>query len=107
MNATNDEGQPVISSDGEVTVVPRIDSYFNRGNNSGSYLRFDANLSEGLYQEQWSYVLDHASSVKLVLVHSWNEYHERTAIEPHLDRTAQVNSTYLYDLTAHYISEIG
>ena len=29
VNASNDEGNPVISSDGEVTLVPRIDSYFD------------------------------------------------------------------------------
>ena len=106
-HATNDEGSPVISSDGEVTIVPRIDSYFDSGYSGGSYLRFDPNLSEGLYQEQWSYVIDHRSQVSLVLIYSWNEYHERTAIEPHTDFTANVNSTYLLDLTAQYIPELG
>jgi len=104
VNATNDEGQPVISSDGEVTLVPRIDSYFDRGYQGGSYLRFDSDLSEGLYQEQWSYVLNNTPEVKLVLVYSWNEYHERTAIEPHQDLTANVNSNYLLNLTARYVA---
>ncbi|MDG6983103.1 MAG: hypothetical protein JRN28_00895 [Nitrososphaerota archaeon] len=106
VNATNDEGQPVISPDGEVTIVPRIDSYFDRGY-SGSYLRFDPNLSQGLYQEQWSYVLGHSSEVKLVIIYSWNEYHERTAIEPHVDATAAVGPSYLANLTASYISELS
>jgi hypothetical protein len=104
MNATNDEGQPVFSADGEVTLVPRIDSYFDRGYEGGSYLRFDSNLSQGLYQEQWSYVLNNTPEVKLVLVYSWNEYHERTAIEPHQDLTAHVNPVYLLNLTARYIA---
>lgn len=106
VNVTNDEGQPMISADGEVTLVPRIDSYFNRGYQSGSYLRFDPTLSEGLYQEQWSYVLSHSSEVNLVLIYSWNEYHERTEIEPHFDATALANSTYLLNLTSDYLRKL-
>lgn len=106
-NATNDEGLPVISSDGEVTIVPRIDSYYGRANASGFYLRFDPNLNEGLYQEQWSYVLAHSSSVKLIIIYSWNEYHERTEIEPHFDGTASVAQDYLANLTAQYIARLG
>jgi len=106
VNATNDEDQPVISTDGEVTLVPRIDSYFDRGYQNGSYLRFDSNLSEGLYQDQWSFVLNNTSEVKLVLIYSWNEYHERTSIEPHQDFTARVDSTYLSDLTIRYVAPV-
>ncbi|MDE1854067.1 MAG: hypothetical protein KGI38_10050 [Thaumarchaeota archaeon] len=105
-NATNDEGPPVISSDGEVTLVPRIDSYYDQGYQNGSFLRFDPSLSKGLYQEQWGYVLSHSSSVKLVIIYSWNEYHERTAIEPHIDFTANINSTYLSNLTSYYASKL-
>ena len=106
-NATNDEGQPLISADGEVTLVPRIDSHFDAGYSSGSYLRFDQSLSLGLYQEQWNYVIDHRSQIGLVLIYSWNEYHERSAIEPHADFTADVGSTYLLNLTAYYVSALG
>jgi hypothetical protein len=104
-NATNDEGTPVTSADGEVTIVPRIDSYFDREYEGGSYLRFDTHL-EGLYAEQWTYVFAHCSQVKLVLIYSWNEYHERTAIEPHMDHTVDVSSTYLSNTTSHYVSEL-
>ena len=103
LNATNDEGQPVISADGEVTLVPRIDSYFDRGYQNGSYLRFDANLSEGLYGEEWNYVLSHKSSVRLVIIYSWNEFHERTAIEPHIDWNEALPEDYLLNVTAGYV----
>ena len=105
-NATNDEGQPVISADGEVTLVPRIDSYFDRAYQGGSYLRFDANLSEGLYQEQWSHVLGHRTSIHLVIIYSFNEYHERTAIEPHIDENRTLAPNYLLNVTARYISTL-
>jgi len=101
-NVTNDEGQPVISADGEVTIVPRTDSYFDRAYQNGSYLRFDASLTEGLYEEQWNYVLSQRSSIHLVIIYSWNEYHERTAIEPHVDGNNTLPEGYLLSVTARY-----
>ena len=109
VNASNDEGNPVISSDGEVTLVPRIDSYYYAiFGYSDSNLRFDPNLSMGLYQEQWSFVLNHKSSVNLVLVYSWNEYHERSEIEPHFDYTNNTLSAfYLTNLTKSYVNQLN
>lgn len=107
MSAANDEGSPVISQDGEVTIVPRIDSYYQfKFGFSASYLRFDQSLTKGLYQEQWNFVLSNEHAVKLVLIYSWNEYHERTAIEPHFDATANVSVSYLSDMTASYIVKL-
>lgn len=107
VNASNDEGNPVISKDGEVTVVPRIDSFYNYefGYQAG-YLMFDPTLSQGLYQEQWNYVLSRSSDVKLVLIYSWNEYHERTAIEPHYDYTYGGSPSYLLNLTSYYTAKL-
>jgi hypothetical protein len=108
VNATYDEGNPVISDDGEFTIVPRIDSYYNEGYQGGSYLRFDPNLASGLYAEQWSYVLAHRSQVQLVLIYSFNEYHERSEIEPHSDYTnSTVGPSYLLDLTARYTTDLN
>ncbi|MDG6941982.1 MAG: hypothetical protein JRN34_03550 [Nitrososphaerota archaeon] len=107
VDAANDIGNPFISSDGEVTIVPRIDSYYN--NRSGyqeGYLRFDPTLQLGLYQAEWNFVLNHRSEVKLVLIYSWNEYHERSTIEPHVDGTSSVPSTYLLNLTASFTSQL-
>jgi hypothetical protein len=108
VNATNDEGNATISNDGEVTIVPRIDSYYNEGYQSGSYLRFDPTLASGLYAAQWSYVVAHRSQVQLVLIYSFNEYHERSEIEPHSDCTnSTVGPSYLLDLTAQYTNELN
>jgi len=107
VNASNDIGDPYISPDGEVTVVPRIDSYF--GNASGyqqGYLRFDSTLQLGLYCYEWNYLLSHKGEVKLVLIYSWNEYHERSAIEPHADGTSPMASNYLLNLTASFVSQL-
>jgi len=74
VNASNDIGNPVISTDGEVTIVPRIDSYYNyEFGYQGGYMRFDPSLTQGLYQAQLNYVLSESSSVRLVIIYSWNE----------------------------------
>ncbi len=104
VDAANDIGNPLISSDGEVTIVPRIDSYYNnRSGNQEGYLRFDPALQLGLYQAEWSFVISHRSQVKLVLIYSWNEYHERSAIEPHYDGTSAEGYSYLLNVTAAYV----
>jgi hypothetical protein len=90
VNYTNDIGNPVISSDGEVAVVPRIDScsyYLGDPQQRGGCLQFDSNLTLGLYQYEWNYVIRNRSQVKLVLIYSWNENYERSAIEPHYEPT--------------------
>lgn len=103
VNVSNDVGEPFISSDGEVTIVPRIDSYYSYlFHYQAGYLRFDPTLRLGLYQYEWNYVLSHQSDVKLVLIYSWNEYHERTEIEP-----AGATDAYLLNLTTRYASVLG
>jgi hypothetical protein len=106
VNYSNDLGNPVISSDGEVGVVPRIDSYYyylgdpqNRG-----YLRFNSNLTLGLYQYEWNYVIQHKSQVRLVIIYSWNEYYERSAIEPHFEPTGKLSA--LANYTSSYVSQL-
>lgn len=105
VNMSNDVGDPYISPiDGEVTIVPRIDPYFNyaAGHQLG-FLRFDPTLQLGLYRYEWNYLFGHRSQVKLVLIYSWNEYHERTEIEPHSDGNSTVPEGYLLNQTASYV----
>ncbi len=99
----NYEQNPFVSSDGEVGIAPRYDDYYLRPD----YMRFDYRMTEGMYGSEWSYVAGVAKSVNLVLIYSWNEYHERTAIEPHWDYTAQAGSDYLTNLTASYVAKLG
>jgi hypothetical protein len=102
VNISNDVGAPGLSPDGEVTIVPRIDSYpnFEAGYQSG-YLRFDPTLSLGLYGYEWNWVIANHQDVKLVLIYSWNEYHERTAVEP-----SGVEGSELLNMTATYIAKL-
>jgi hypothetical protein len=80
----NYEHPPVISSDGEVGIVPRYDDSFQRPN----YMRFDPTMSLGLYYYEWNYVIQNKPRVNLVLLYGWNEYHERTVLEDHADFTS-------------------
>ena len=105
VNMTNDIGNPVISTDGEVTLVPRIDSFpdYALGYQAG-YLKFDSTLTLGLYQYEWSYIVSHRDEIRLVLIYSWNEYHERTAIE--LQSTTELSPAYLLDITSSFIFKV-
>lgn len=89
----NYEAPPIIR-DGEVGIVPRYDDYYQRGQ-SGNYMRFDYNMTQGLYAAEWNYVIQNKNSIRLVLLYSWNEYHERTELEPH------------WDFNAGYVSEVN
>ncbi len=102
VDMANDVGTPQLSSDGEVTIVPRIDSYPNfRAGYQDGYLRFDPTLRLGLYSYEWNWVIANHQSVKIVLIYSWNEYHERTAIEP-----AGVDAGELLNMTATFTAKL-
>ena len=104
MNMTNDEGNPVVSSDGEVTIIPRVDSYYNYlSGYQGGYLRFDASLQLGLYSYEWNFVLSHRNEARLVLIYSWDEFHEKTAVEPYIDGSSSSPADYLLNMTSRFI----
>jgi two-component SAPR family response regulator len=55
-----------------------------------------------------AFVLSHENQVKLVFINSFNEYHERSEVEPHYDFTdSTVSPTYLLNLTALYTQELN
>ncbi|MHB1907373.1 MAG: hypothetical protein ACYCQJ_00725 [Nitrososphaerales archaeon] len=106
-NPASYEGNPNISSDGVVSITPRFDDHVLYPEGRSGYMIFDQNYTLDLYQEEWNYVLDHRASVSLVLIYSWNEYHERSAIEPHYDSTASVGPFYLLNTTQYFVSKLG
>jgi hypothetical protein len=73
--------KPKLSRDGYVGILPRYDDTHlpNRTNTT-----YDVNYTEGLYDEQWKEVLrlENENAVNFVAIYSWNEYHERSQIEP-------------------------
>ena len=64
---------------------------------------------EYLYDQQWQKALDCniQNAIDLITITSWNEFPERTAIEPHHDATASNQDPYfLYNKTMNYISQL-
>jgi hypothetical protein len=69
----------------------------------------DPNLTEGVYDQEWKNAIQLAKDRKIdtVTITSWNEYVERTEIEPHHDATAYNHDPYfLYNKTKDYINQI-
>ncbi|MCW4004012.1 MAG: glycosyl hydrolase [Candidatus Bathyarchaeota archaeon] len=88
--------QPVSVRDGQISVCPRYDA---------DGWQVDVNYTQGLYGQQWSRAVNEArqGNVKIITIISWNEFAKRTAIESHIDSTANVSPSYLLDLTKAYI----
>lgn len=106
--STQQNFNPTISADGYVSVTPRFDDslLYNSHCRSGS-LVLDQNYTLGLYQNQWNYVLGHKSSVSLVVINSWNEYFERSFIEPAVSYTNPTQNPYnLLDVTQAFVQEL-
>lgn len=97
-----------INRDGSFNVFPRFDEYYLERSNPA---RIDYDLSLRYNQEQWNLAYDYvkANRVKMVLITSWNEYHERHMIEPHKDVTAYNafdNDYFLQEETKAWITRI-
>ena len=90
----------------QVSVIPRFDdSRLNRTQNS----QIDPDLSQGIYDQQWQRAIQlwKAGEVNIIMVTSWNEFPERTAIEPHYDATAKnTDPFFLYEKTKTYVNQI-
>ena len=101
-NSSEYQGEPTISSDGVVTVIPRFDDYALHVSGSRPYYQvYDPTLTEGMYAHEWAYVFQHRPEIRMVIINSYNELHERTNIQP----TLQCGTTLLEETDA-YIAEL-
>ena len=90
----------------EISVTPRYDD--SRLNRTQSCV-VDANLTKGIYDQEWKNAIQLWEDRKIdtIMITSWNEYKERTEIEPHYDGTANnTNPYFLYNETKYYINQI-
>jgi hypothetical protein len=94
-----------VPRNGQIPVTPRFDdSRFRYPNYT-----IDIDLSEGVYDNQWKRAIDYVRKgvVDVITICSWNEYPERTAIEPHWDADAYNHNPYfLYVKTKNYIQQL-
>jgi hypothetical protein len=81
------------------------DPYLN-----GSYWNNTDPLNEPLYDYQWKEVLSNASAgkVQYVGIATWNDFTERTQIEPCYDNTSAYRDdpSFLLDKTRYYTSQL-
>jgi len=93
----------------QISVLPRFDDSRQYAMGLRDHVNVvDANLTEGLYQSQWERAISFANNgtINWITIASFNEYPERTAIEPAYDATAHVNPYYLYNMTKEYIIQL-
>lgn len=91
----------------EVSVTPRYDESRLADRSMG--IQIDPRLDEGVYDQEWEKAIQlwQLGQVETILISSWNEFYERTAIEPHFDATAvDPNPYFLYAKTEYYIAEL-
>ncbi len=89
----------------QISVVPRYD---DRGTRSPGW-SYDVDLSGGVYDAMWQDAIRlwREGKIDTILITSWNEYPERTAIEPHYDSTSpDIDPYFLYNKTKAYISQV-
>jgi prefoldin subunit 5 len=111
--SVDDEDYPItlpkLSKDGFTCIEPRYDD-----SHIGRSSTFDDDYSEGVYDRQWTWALKQGSNLSIIAIYSWNEYHERSQIEPHITNGTPVllpfTKTYQYNtlrsLYQQYSSDI-
>lgn len=104
-NDTNLTGALTIARDGYVALAPRIDtSHMVEAGADKENITLDPDLSGMWYANQWLWVLGRRGNISVVAIYSWNEYHERSQIEPHIDGETGWENRLLYDLTRAFIA---
>jgi hypothetical protein len=97
-----------VSADGYISVTPRYDDYYlYLAGSRDKFMRFDVDYTEGMCGRQWRLALvrEDKGEIAAVVLFSWNEYHERSAVEPHIDLCGA--DPYLnYDLTKAFITQL-
>jgi hypothetical protein len=81
---------PILSRDGYVGILPSYDDTHLPNKTNTTY---DINYTQGLYDDQWKKVLaleNMTGEVNFVGIYSWNEYHERSEVEPHISPDGKV-----------------
>ncbi len=96
-----------VSRENQESVTPRFDE--SRLANRPAKTKVDPRLDLGIYDQQWQNAIQQwkEGKVETILISTWNEFYERTAIEPLFDATATNNDPYfLYTKTQNYIAEL-
>jgi len=91
-----------------IPVIPRYDDRFITSPPRNSTYYVDPELT-WLYDAEWEKAIEAVENgeVEVITISWWNEYAERTNIEPHYDYTALDKDPFLlYNKTKHYIQVV-
>lgn len=94
-----------ISDDGVIILFPRFDEYWAwvMGHKpSWTPRRVDPLLEEGIYEQAWQVAVDNKEKLSLIIVYSWNEHGDHSAIEPTKKVTPLAAGWSLVEKTAPY-----
>ncbi len=97
-----------ISEDGTLILFPRFDEYWAEvmGHTFPYAIRrVDPLLEDGVYEQAWQVAMDNKASINLLIVYSWNEHGDHSAIEPTEGLTRISAGRILVDKTAEYYGQ--
>ncbi len=103
-----DLASPGIYRENQISVTPRYDESL-LPDRLGK-LRVDPDLTQGVFDKEWETAIKlwQEGKIDTILISTWNEYFERTEIEPHFDATAENKNPYLlYQQTRDYINKFN
>lgn len=100
--ALSDQPDPktdVISKDGFAVVTARFDTCWSKKStqSSAGCKAIDPSLADGYFDKNWEVAYQNRQRLSLLLIYTWNEYHERAEIEPTLQ-----TGHLLLDKTKYY-----
>ena len=99
----------LVESKMEFQIYPRFDEGMYDFERSQIGTQIDPRLDQEVYDHEWQKAIQlwQQGQVKTILISSWNEYYERTAIEPHFDASAFDRNPYLlYNKTQAYVEQL-
>jgi hypothetical protein len=102
-NRNDSLAPPPSAKDSMFCIEPRYDNFYIGGTPTA---RYDIDYADALYDNEWNVTVQLAAQNKVnyVTIDSWNQYHERTQIEPHKTDGKIVLS--IFSKTKSYIDQI-
>ena len=94
-----------IADDGTLILFPRFDEYWAQVmGHTFAYpvRRVDPLLQERIYERAWQVAVDNKPDINLLIVYSWNEHGDHSAIEPTKETTHIAAGRVLIEKTSEY-----
>ncbi len=96
-----------LNRDNHTNIFPRYDEYYLKRPN---WTQYDPTYAEGLYDKFWDLCTRYAANgtLNIITITTWNEFHERTAIEPAFDNTSyrKDDPYFIYNKTKEYVAKL-